>query len=124
MRKMVYLFIALVCASIGYWDFGRATAQDLDPIKVAGDTHKLVLENALVRVFEIHLPVGKIEPMHQHGHGVAIYLSDFKVRITEQGTEPREVERKRGQIRWREKTIHSVVNTGNTEGHVINVELK
>ncbi len=44
---------------------GSAPAEEeLDPLKVAGDTHKLVLENAFVRVIEAKVPPGKVEAKH------------------------------------------------------------
>lgn len=124
MKKFFLFCTVVLLVGFGYWTFGQKSDADFDPIKVAGDTHKLKMENAFVRVIETHLPPGKSEPMHAHQRGVVIYLSDFKVKITEQGEQPRDVERKQGDIRWRDRTLHSVVNTGNTEGHVISVELK
>lgn len=104
--------------------WSAAVPQDLDPVKVAGDTHKLLFENRFVRVLEVHVPPGKNEPMHQHGRRVAVYLSDFHTRVTERGGQPQDHLRKRGLARWSEPTIHEVENIGKTEGHVISVELK
>ena len=95
-----------------------------DPLVVAGDTHKLVFENSLVRVIETHLPPGKREPRHFHPHGVTIYVQGFDVRITEDGKPPVERQRKAGTAVWSEPVVHEVVNVGKTEGHVFRVELK
>lgn len=101
-----------------------ALPQELDPVKVASDTHKLLFENRFVRVLEVHVPPGKTEPMHQHGRRVAVYLSDFHTRVTERGGQPQDNLRKAGLARWSEPVIHEVENIGQTEGHVISVELK
>jgi hypothetical protein len=113
------LMIIIVC-----WRWSTATHQDLDPLKVAGDTHKLLFENRLVRVLEVHVPPGKTEPMHQHGNRVVVYLSDFNTRSTERGGQPQDHLRKSGQVRWSDPIIHQVENIGKTEGHVISIELK
>src|SRR6266511_6105675 len=80
MRKVVVA--ALLIAAVGYWRLAGAVPEDLDPLKVAADTHKLVLENAFVRVLEVRVPPGKTEPMHQHPRRVVVYLSDFHTRTT------------------------------------------
>jgi len=95
-----------------------------DPLKVAGDTHKLVFENKLVRVLETKLPLGSHEPLHFHPHGVTVYLADFEVRIREEGKQPVTRARKGGTTVWSEAVLHEVNNVGKTEGHVIRVELK
>jgi len=64
--------------------------EELDPLKVASDSHKLVFENQFVRVLETHVPPGKTEPWHQHGRRVVVYLSDFHTRTTERGHQPHE----------------------------------
>lgn len=122
MKKLVVL--ALVLAAVGYWRLAGAVPEDLDPLKVAADTHKLVLENAFVRVLEVRVPPGKTEPMHQHPRRVVVYLSDFHTRTTERGGKPQDNVRTAGLVRWSEPIIHEVQNIGPAEGHVISVELK
>ncbi|HEY2933253.1 MAG TPA: cytoplasmic protein [Acidobacteriota bacterium] len=124
MKRVALFLLVLVSLVVAYTALSAARSEDLDPVKVAGDTHKLVLENKFVRVLETKIPAGKSEPMHEHRRGVVIYLSDFKVRVTERGAKPQEAVRHNGDIRWRENTVHSVKNIGTTEGHVISVELK
>jgi hypothetical protein len=43
-----------------------------DPLQVAADTHKLAFENTFVRVLDVRLPPGKLEPRHRHPHGASI----------------------------------------------------
>lgn len=115
---------ALVLAAAGFWRLAAAVPQDLDPLKVAADTHKLAFENAFVRVLEVRVPPGKTEPMHEHSRRVVVYLSDFNTRTTERGGKPQDNFRKAGLVRWSDPIVHEVQNIGKTEGHVISVELK
>src|SRR5262245_43553580 len=121
--------VMVVCAAAAVAAFlvlraSSAAPQELDPLKVAADTHTLVFENAFVRVLETRVPPGKTERMHRHGRRVVVYLSDFHTRTTEQGGKPQDNLRKAGLTRWSEPLVHTVENIGKTEGHVISVELK
>jgi quercetin dioxygenase-like cupin family protein len=104
----------------------RSSAQDdaLDPIRVAGDTHKMAFENKFVRVLDVHLPPGKMEPRHRHPHGMSVYFTDWTAKVTPDG-KPAEVhDRKAGTFAWNEAIIHEVQNAGKTEGHILRIELK
>lgn len=122
MRKTLLIATLIIAAAMLL--LAQSKTKGPDPLVVAGDTHKLVFENKLVRVLETKLPVGKVEPRHGHPHGVTVYFSDFEVRITEDGKPPVTRQRKAKSVVWSEPTIHEVVNVGKTEGHVIRVELK
>ena len=97
---------------------------DLDPLKVAADTHKLALENKFVRVLDVRLPPGKVEPMHSHPHGLSVYFTDWEAKVTVQGGQPQVHPRKAGTYAWSEALTHTVQNTSKTEAHVLRVELK
>ena len=96
----------------------------LDPIRVAPDTHKVAFENAFVRVLEVHIPPGKIEPRHRHPHGLSVYFTDWKAKVTMDGRPAQVNERKTGTFAWSDAVIHTVENVGTTEGHVLRIELK
>lgn len=123
MKKILIVGGMLICLAV-CWRWTGAASQELDPLKVAGDTHKLLFENRFVRVLEVHVPPGKTEPLHQHGNRVVVYLSDFHTRSTARGEQPQEHLRKAGLVRWSDPIIHQVENIGRTEGHVISIELK
>jgi hypothetical protein len=123
MKKLAILALALACAAVS-WRLAAAFPEDLDPLKTAPDTHKLAFENAFVRVLEVRVPPGKTEPLHSHPRRVVVYLSDFHTRTTVRGEKPHEDLRKAGLVRWSEPLVHTVENIGETEGHVISVELK
>lgn len=89
------------------------------------DTQKLLMENALVRVFEIRVPAGVSEPRHSHARGLTVALSDYD---NETRTDPNGVfnrgHSKFGDVRWAEPVTHEARNVGATEQHVIRIELK
>jgi quercetin dioxygenase-like cupin family protein len=103
----------------------RATQEDpLDPIRVAGDTHKVALDNKFVRVLEVRLPPGKVEPRHRHPHGMSVYFSDWDAKVTADGAAAELHHRKAGTFAWNEAIVHSVQNAGTTEGRILRIELK
>jgi len=101
------------------------TAEDpLDPVRVAGDTHRVALDNPFVRVLDVHLPPGKVEPRHRHPHGLSVYFTDWEAKVTADG-KPTEVHpRQAGTFAWNEAVVHTVQNAGKTEGHILRIELK
>src|SRR5688572_4826898 len=67
---------------IADWRGSVRANQELDPLKVAADTHKVLFENALVRVIEAKVPPGKSEPRHRHPRSVTVYMSDYEIEQT------------------------------------------
>jgi quercetin dioxygenase-like cupin family protein len=125
MRKKVLLAAAVAAAALAARLVLSQPAEDpLDPVRVAGDTHRLAFENQFVRVLDVHLPPGKIEPRHRHPHGMSVYFTDWEAKVTPEG-KPTEVHpRKAGTFAWNEAVIHTVQNAGKTEGHILRIELK
>jgi quercetin dioxygenase-like cupin family protein len=126
MRKRLALAAVLFATfALGARVVLSQTAQHpLDPLKVAPDTHKLALDNAFVRVLDVHVPPGKTEPRHRHPHGLSVYFTDWDVKVTLDGARPEVRQRKAGSFAWSEETIHTIENVGQTEGHVLRIELK
>ena len=125
MRKTL-LAAALAAAVIAAARSAQSQSPDdpLDPIRVAGDTHKLAFENAFVRVLDVRLPPGKVEPRHRHPHGMSVYFTDWEAKVTPDGR-PSEVRpRKAGTFAWSDAIVHRVENVGTTEGHILRIELK
>jgi quercetin dioxygenase-like cupin family protein len=122
--KLVLVCFGLILSLATYLSFG-SNPEDLDPLKVAPETHKLVFENALVRVIEAKVPPGAIEPKHSHPHGVTVYLADFDSEIkTFPDGKVTEAHRKFGSVFWSEAIVHEVRNTGTTPAHALRIELK
>ena len=125
MRRKAPLALALALAMLAAARWARPQAPDpLDPIRVAGDTHRLAFENAFVRVLDVTLPPGKLEPRHRHPHGMSVYLTDWDARVTLDGGKPELHRRKAGTFAWSEAIVHTVENAGKTEGHILRIELK
>ena len=124
-RKLVIGAAFAVVALVAATALRSQPAQDpLDPLKVAPDTHKLALENAFVRVLDVHVPPGKTEPRHRHPHGLSVYFTDWDVKVTLDGAKPEVRQRKAGTFQWSEAIVHTIENVGKTEGHVLRIELK
>lgn len=124
--KRTVLAGALGLAAVAVARVALAKPQDdpLDPVRVAGDTHKVALDNAFVRVLDVRLPPGKVEPRHRHPHGMSVYFTDWAAKVTTDGGQPEVRHRKAGTFAWSEATIHTVQNVGSTEGHILRIELK
>ena len=73
-RKVVPAIACLLLSS------GAALAQD--PVKVAPEVYKVIVDNPSVRVLRVSLPVGAKTAMHQHPEHLVIPLTADKVRFT------------------------------------------
>jgi quercetin dioxygenase-like cupin family protein len=113
--------LAVVAARLA---FSSPAEDPLDPIRVAGDTHRLALDNAFVRVLDVRLPPGKVEPRHRHPHGMSVYFTDWEAKVTPDGGATEVHHRQAGTFAWNEAVIHTVQNAGTTEGHILRIELK
>ena len=125
MRTKLLLGAALLLATTAAAVVVPPRADDaLDPIRVAPDTHKVALENAFVRVLDVRLPPGKVEPRHRHPHGMSVYFTDWEAKVTPDGRPPEVRPRKAGTFAWSEAIVHTVENVGKTEGHILRIELE
>lgn len=96
-----------------------------DPVKLAPEIYKVLLDNEQVRVLDIRLKPGGRSPMHSHPPYVIYSLNAFsKVRFTLPDGSSKDVEMKAGDTVWSDAETHSVENLGNAEAHVLNIELK
>ena len=125
MRKSLLFVVALTVAAAGVSRVARSQTPDpLDPIRAAPDTHKLAFENQFVRVLDVHVPPGKTEPRHRHPRGLSVYFTDWDVKVTVDGGQPEVRRRAAGSFAWSDAVVHTVENTGKTEGHILRIELK
>jgi len=124
MTKKLLIAGAAVAALAARLVLSQTADDALDPVRVAADTHRVALDNQFVRVLDVHLPPGKVEPRHRHPHGMSVYFTDWEAKVTPDG-KPTEVHpRKAGTFAWNEAVIHTVQNAGKTEGHILRIELK
>jgi quercetin dioxygenase-like cupin family protein len=125
MKKTTYLVLGIAAAALAASvAFSHPQDDPLDPIRVAGDTHKLALDNKFVRVLDVRLPPGKVEPRHRHPHGMSVYFTDWEAKVTPDGGAAEVHHRKAGTFAWNEAVVHSVENVGGSEGHILRIELK
>ena len=125
MRKRSWVLVVavlLMLAGVRTWSQGTNL---LDPLKVCPDTHRLLFENALVRVIEAKVPPGSTEPRHSHPRGITVYLADYEVQTkTIPDNRVSQAQRKFGTVTWSDAVVHEVKNTGKTNSHAIRIELK
>ena len=101
---------------------GTAWAQDV--VRVSPETHRVLLENAQVRVLDVQVKPGEKVAMHSHPAGILYYLSDAKLKITYPDGKTEEREVKAGTAVWSEAVTHAAENVGATELHEVHTELK
>jgi quercetin dioxygenase-like cupin family protein len=95
-----------------------------DPVLVAGDVYKLLMENDRVRVFDVQFKPGQKAVMHGHPDHVAYVLVDGTLTLTFPDGNSQEIPVKTGQVLWIGAGPHATVNTGISEAHLLVVELK
>ncbi|MEI6407285.1 MAG: cytoplasmic protein [Actinomycetes bacterium] len=95
----------------------------MDPIETNPESYKLIFENDQVRVLEYLDQPGYMTKPHRHPDSVMYTLSTFARRLHVNGA-TRDVEINSGTTSWLPSQIHAGENIGNTDTHVIFVELK
>jgi len=116
--------LAVAAVAGARWAASQSSADPLDPVVVAADTHKVAFENSFVRVLEVRLPPGKVEPRHRHPHGLSVYFSDWDAKVTPDGGPTEVHHRKSGTFAWSDAIVHTVQNVGSSEGRILRIELK
>jgi quercetin dioxygenase-like cupin family protein len=94
-----------------------------DPLKVAKNVYKLVLENDRVRVLDLFLKPGDKAAMHYHPDHVIYVLNGGKAKLTSSGKTD-VMDMKSGQGIFLKAQSHDAENTGKTDLHLLVVELK
>jgi quercetin dioxygenase-like cupin family protein len=97
----------------------------LDPVKEDPAHHKVEIENDRVRVLRVKFKPHDKTKLHEHPNGVAVFLSNQKVRFTLPDGKTREgAAGKRGEAIWAAAEKHTVTNLLATPVELILVELK
>lgn len=94
-----------------------------DPVLTNPQLYRVVMENDRVRVLEYRDAPGDRTTPHSHPDSVMYTLSSFRRRLSTDGRQV-EVEIPAGRASWLAAQRHSGENIGETETHVIFVELK
>lgn len=118
---MKYVLIGFVLSGL-LWTARNLTAQD--PVKLAPDRLKVILENDTLRVFEARLKPGEKLGMHSHPKSIAYFMSEFKLKSTFPDGRSVIIGKKPGDILWREPVTHAEENIGTTDLVVLVVEFK
>lgn len=100
-----------------------ATVCAQDPVKVAPDKYKVLLENERVRVLEYRGKSGDKTAMHSHPAYVTYSLASGKAKFTSPDGKVTERELKAGEATWNSGETHASESMG-SEAHVLLVELK
>lgn len=121
MTRRLVLAATLCALPVLYWH--TLHAQQPDYPRPAN--HKLIMENALVRVFDIRMAPGMSEARHRHQRGLTIALSDYdNETVTYPSGEVRRSHTAFGDVRWAEPVVHEARNVGTTEQRGIPIEIK
>jgi hypothetical protein len=94
-----------------------------DPVETNPDLYTVVLENDRVRVLEYRDRPGDRTTPHAHPDSVMITLSAFRRRLSG-GERSVEVSLDSGATGWLDAQEHAGENIGETDTHVVFVELK
>ena len=105
------------------WPGSGRMLQGMDPVVTNPDHYSIVFENDRVRVLEYTDQPGDRTTPHTHPDSVMYTLSSFRRRLVADGRQV-EVELQAGQTRWLDAQEHHGENIGDTDTHVIFVELK
>ena len=95
----------------------------MDPVETNPDHYRVVFENDRVRVLEYRDQPGDVTTPHRHPDSVMHTLSSFRRRLVS-GDASRDVELAAGTTACLDAQEHHGENIGDTETHVLFVELK
>src|SRR5689334_15814444 len=101
-----------------------SVARAQDPVKVAPDHYKVVIDNDQIRVLRHTGSAGAKDPLHEHPSNVVVYLTDADYKTTSADGKTAVNHRKRGQAAWNEAVKHSRENLSKEPFEIIQIELK
>ncbi len=99
-------------------------AQDVTTVAGGKETHKVLIDNAEVRVLDVRLPPGQKVALHSHPANVTYFLTDAKFKVTSPDGKSVERDSQAGQARWSDAVTHAIENVGTNEVHLVQTELK
>jgi quercetin dioxygenase-like cupin family protein len=99
-------------------------AQDVTTVAGGKETHKVLIDNADVRVLDVRLPPGQKIAMHSHPANVVYFVTDAKFKVTTPDGKTMERDSTAGQARWSDAVTHAIENVGTNEVHLVQTELK
>jgi hypothetical protein len=98
---------------------------DLDPVRLAPASYRVLMENQQVRVLRARIGAKQSVPFHEHAlNRVVVYLSDAHLRITGERGDVTESKGAAGDIRWAGLSKHAETNLAASAFDVLVVEVK
>ncbi|HWR82608.1 MAG TPA: hypothetical protein VN285_04845 [Candidatus Deferrimicrobium sp.] len=116
MKRIIGTVLAIVVTAV--------VTRAQDPAKTDADKYRVVLDNAQVRVLDYSDKPGDKTSMHSHPNHVVYALTSFSRKFTLPDGKTMVREFKPGEVFWLEAQTHAGENVGQTDTHVIIVELK
>lgn len=95
-----------------------------DPVRVAPDAYKMLVDSDRVRVLDVRLKPGARSPLHSHPDYVTYALMDCRMRSTDPSGRSEEVDLRAGEAAWHEAGSHVLENIGTAEAHMLDIEIK
>ena len=96
----------------------------LDPLLLAPENYKLLLENDLVRVFDVRIRPGEKLRLHANGPSVIYVFNDGKLQHTYADGTTVVKNAVSGALIWDDAEAHETANVGETDIHSLKIELK
>jgi quercetin dioxygenase-like cupin family protein len=101
---------------------GAVLAQD--PVKVAPERYKVVLENSSVRVLAVNYPAGAKAQMHSHPDAIFVPLNTSKVRFTMPDGKSEQADMTTDSAVFTPASTHSPANVGTGPAEGLLIEFK
>jgi beta-alanine degradation protein BauB len=95
-----------------------------DPVQVAPDNFKVLLENEQVRVLEFRDQPGDKLSEHSHPNYLVYFFNPGKRAFVLPDGKRAQVEYEAGEVRWLKPVTHSEENTGTQGARTLIIELK
>ena len=122
-RGYSHIFINVQAKSLRRNEETGGGITEKDPLKVAKNVYKFVMENDRVRVLEVQFKPGEKAAMHTHPDHVVYVLKGGKAKMTSSGKTDT-LDLKTGQAIFLKAQSHEAENTGKTDLDLLVVELK
>jgi quercetin dioxygenase-like cupin family protein len=103
---------------------GGTQALGQDPVKVAPDVFKVLLDDPHVRVLEVSIAPGFKVPPHAIAEHVGYVLEAGTIKFTHADGKTEDMECKTGEVKFGPAATHSAENVGKTRVRGVLVELK
>ena len=95
-----------------------------DIVAISPDVHRVIFENAVIRVLKVTVKAGAAVPMHRNPENINYILKPGTLRLIDPAGSATDVQLTEGQVIPAPVGEHAVENVGNSEVQTICIELK